>query len=129
MLSIFPPMIENTLFEDSLRSIRIGRPSSIAAAQEAVRAEMRRQELQAASDKYIAELSRGTKDSKLGDDHPFSLVCANNQAAALQRNGDTAEALWFARLAARYASEVNTLGAPNDELREFACAEGLARAK
>ena len=42
--------------------------------------------------------------SKLGEDHPFSLVCANNQAAALQRNGETAEALRLARLAASGAS-------------------------
>ena len=39
--------------------------------------------------------------STLGEDHPFSLVCANNQAAAEQRNGDTTEALRLASCAAR----------------------------
>ena len=39
--------------------------------------------------------------SKLGEDHPFSLVCANNLAAALQHNGETEEALRLARWAER----------------------------
>jgi hypothetical protein len=47
--------------------------------------------------------------TSLGEDHPFSLVCANNQAAALQRNGEPEEALRLAALAAsRFAEQLGT---------------------